>query len=118
MKISILLLYVRIFGRLRYMRYLAYGIGAFTICWAISCFLVIFFQCRPIEAIWNPKGPLNPKGVHGKCIKLFLFLILGSAINSLVDFAILLMPIRPTWNLHLPKAQRISIIGIFSLGSL
>lgn len=112
MKISILLLYVRIFGRLRYMRYLAYGTGAFTMCWAISTFLVLFFQCRPIERIWNPQG------VNGTCIQLFLFLILGSAVNSFVDFAILLMPIRPTWNLHLPKSQRISIIGIFSLGSL
>ena len=112
MKISILLFYVRIFGRLRYVRYLAHGIGSFTICWAIAILIVIFLQCQPMERIWNPFIK------ESSCIQIWLFFIVGSAINSLVDIAILLLPIRPTWNLQMPKAQRISVIGIFSLGSL
>ena len=50
-KISILLLYLRIIARLRYVRNLCYGIGVFTICWAIMIFLIISFQCRPKQFI-------------------------------------------------------------------
>ncbi|KAI4258865.1 MAG: hypothetical protein L6R42_004867, partial [Xanthoria sp. 1 TBL-2021] len=36
-KLSILLLYIRIFGRLRYFKNLAYIIGTFSVCWGYSC---------------------------------------------------------------------------------
>lgn len=110
-KVSILLLHMRIIGRLLYIRHLATATGVFTVFWAIMVFVVVCFQCRPIEFMWN-------KSVSGTCINSWLFFVIGSTINSFTDVAILLRPIRATWNSQMLKAQKLSITGTFSLGSL
>ncbi|KAL8766381.1 MAG: hypothetical protein Q9209_006815 [Squamulea sp. 1 TL-2023] len=110
-KISILLLYIRIFGRLRYFRLLAYIIGIFSICWSVMVILVLSFQCRPVQYIWD-------KSVKGTCINVPLFFILGSAPNVFTDFVLLVLPMPAVWNLHTTKAQKISLTAIFLLGSL
>lgn len=110
-KMSILLLYVQIFRPLRYMRHLAYGIGVFTMCWSIMAILVFCLQCRPVQRIWD-------KAVPGTCINAWLFFVISSAINVVTDFVVLVLPMRATWGLQLPIPQRISVMGIFMLGSL
>ena len=110
-KLSILLLYVQIFRPLRYIRYLAYSIGIFTICWSIMAILVFCLQCRPVQRIWN-------KFVPGTCINAWLFFVISSAINIVTNFVVLVLPMRATWGLQLPIPQRISVMGIFMLGSL
>ncbi|KAI4277415.1 MAG: hypothetical protein LQ337_001796 [Flavoplaca oasis] len=110
-KVSILLLYIRIFGRLRYFRILAYVIGIFSICWGIMVILVCALQCRPVQFIWD-------KSIEGTCINAPLFFIIGSAPNVFTDFVILVLPLPAVWNLHTTRAQKISLSFIFILGSL
>lgn len=110
-KVSILLLYFRIFGRLRYLRLLAYILGIFSICWAIMVVLVCAFQCRPLALIWD-------KTVDGTCINAPLFFILGSAPNVITDFMVLALPMPAVWRLQTTTMQKISLTGIFLLGSL
>ncbi|KAL8675378.1 MAG: hypothetical protein Q9168_000209 [Polycauliona sp. 1 TL-2023] len=110
-KISILLLYIRIFGSLRYFRILAYSIGIFSICWAITVILVCSFQCRPIQYIWD-------RSIKGTCINTTLAFIINSAPNVLTDFVLLVLPLPAVWNLHTTKAQKFSLTVIFLLGSL
>ena len=74
-------------------------------------FMVLCLQCRPLDVFWDDDA-------SGTCIDIWLFNVISSAINSFMDFIILFVPIRPTWNLNLPKAQKIPVIAIFSLGSL
>ncbi|KAL8727053.1 MAG: hypothetical protein Q9166_006296 [cf. Caloplaca sp. 2 TL-2023] len=110
-KISILLLYIRIFGHLRYFKLLAYIIGVFSICWSIMVILVLSFQCRPVQYIWD-------KSIKGTCVNAPLFFIIGSAPNVFTDFALLVLPLPAVWNLHTTRAQKISLTAIFLLGSL
>ena len=110
-KISILLLYVRIFGRLRYMRITAWVIGIFSICWGIMVILVCALQCRPVQYTWD-------KSIQGTCINAPLFFIIGSAPNVFTDFVILALPLHAVWNLQTTKFQKVSLLCIFSLGSL
>ncbi|KAI4234760.1 MAG: hypothetical protein LQ349_003587 [Xanthoria aureola] len=110
-KLSILLLYIRIFGRLRYFKNLAYIIGIFSVCWGIMVILVCALQCRPVQFTWD-------KSVKGTCINAPLFFIIGSAPNVLTDFVLLVLPLPAVWNLHTTRAQKISLTGIFMLGSL
>lgn len=110
-KISILLLYIRIFGRLRYFRILAYIIGIFSICWAIMVIIVCSFQCRPIQILWD-------RNVSGTCINTHLFFILGSAPNVFTDFVLLALPLPAVWSLHTTRVQKVSLTVIFVLGSL
>lgn len=110
-KLSILLLYIRIFGRLRYFKLLAYIIGTFSVCWGIMVILVCALQCRPVQYTWD-------KSIKGTCINAPLFFIIGSAPNVFTDFVLLVLPLPAVWNLHTTRAQKISLTGIFMLGSL
>ncbi|ESZ98065.1 hypothetical protein SBOR_1596 [Sclerotinia borealis F-4128] len=111
-KISILLLYVRIFGSLRYFRILAYGFGGFTFAWAVMVVIVCTFQCLPVAYQWD-------KTIEGgKCIDSWLFFTIGSSFDVLVDLALLILPIPAVWNLQLSVLQKLSVIAIFCLGSL
>ncbi|RAK95953.1 uncharacterized protein BO80DRAFT_417794 [Aspergillus ibericus CBS 121593] len=110
-KSSILLLYIRIFGKVRHFRMTAYALGTFSVCWAIMVLLVIIFQCHPVEKAWAPATP-------GHCINSWLFFVIGSSMNCATDIAILVLPIPSVWRLHLSRMQRVSLVGIFLLGSL
>ncbi|KAL8656811.1 MAG: hypothetical protein Q9226_002549 [Calogaya cf. arnoldii] len=110
-KISILLLYIRIFGSLRYFRILAYIIGIFSICWGIMIILVCSFQCRPVQYSWD-------KSIEGTCINAPLSFIIASALNVFTDFVLLVLPLPAVWNLHTTTSQKISLTVIFLLGSL
>ena len=110
-KISILSLYVRIFGGVTYLRRMAWVLSIFTITWAIMVVLVVAFQCVPSEASCNPK-------VRGRCINFAAFSIAGSVPDVLVDFIMLVLPMPAVWKLQKALAERISLMAIFALGSL
>lgn len=73
--------------------------------------LVVVFQCHPIEFNWN-------RSIPGTCINQLLFFAIGSAPNVITDFAILILPLPAVWALNMRRAQKLSIMGIFLLGSL
>ena len=110
-KISILVLYVRIFGSLRYIRWTAWALGVFTLAWGVAVLLVCAMQCIPIQAVWD-------KTVAGKCINAPVFFIAGSVPDVVVDFIVLALPIAAVWRLQKALAQRIGLIAIFAVGSL
>ncbi|KAL9084334.1 MAG: hypothetical protein Q9159_005293 [Coniocarpon cinnabarinum] len=110
-KISILVLYVRVFGQLRYMRWSAWCLSIFTIAWAIMVILVCSMQCLPIQGIWD-------KTIKAKCIDAPTFFIAGSVPDVVVDFMILVLPIAAVWRLQKTIVERISLMAIFLLGSL
>ncbi|KAL4805509.1 hypothetical protein BDV18DRAFT_20449 [Aspergillus unguis] len=108
-KIAILLLYARIFPN-RGFRIAAYVLGAIAISWAISIVCVSIFQCTPIAKSWNPTLP-------GTCINLKGSFIGNAVPNILTDVAILSLPVGVVWKLQAPLAHRLSVIGLFMLGS-
>lgn len=110
-KLSILLLYIRLFGRLRYIRLWAYWLSIFSVCWGIMVILGCSFQCRPLRFIWD-------KSINGTCINVGLFFILGSAPNVLTDFLVLALPLPAVLALQTSRGQKISLVGIFMLGSM
>ena len=110
-KLSILALYVRIFGSLRYMRVLTWVTAAYSIAWTIMAVLVLTLQCLPISKNWYMDLP-------GHCIDTRVFFFVGSALDLLVFFALLVLPIPPVWNLQSGFHERISVMGIFLIGSL
>ncbi|KAL9110081.1 MAG: hypothetical protein Q9187_008094, partial [Circinaria calcarea] len=110
-KISILLFYTRLFGRLRYIRLWAYWLSVFSVCWGIMVILGCSFQCRPLRFIWD-------KSVNGTCMNVALFFILGSAPNVLTDFMVLVLPLPAVFALQTSRGQKISLAAIFMLGSI
>ncbi|KAH8693343.1 hypothetical protein GQ44DRAFT_744627 [Phaeosphaeriaceae sp. PMI808] len=108
-KISVLLTYRRLFP-LHEVRIALAIITAIVISWWIALLLVYIFQCNPISKAWLP-------WIEGTCINLKASFIGNAIPNILTDVAILCVPIKPVWKLHLRLAQRLSILFMFLLGS-
>ena len=109
-KISILCMYCRIFAVYNF-RLAAWIIGTFTVVWAVTFIFASAFQCTPVARVWDPLIP-------GKCISV-RSLAMGNAIpNIVIDFIILTMPVYQIWHLHMRRAQRVTLMGVFLLGGL
>lgn len=110
-KISVLLSYNRIFGRLKWFRYSLISVGSLTVAWFIGVFFSFIFQCKPIDKAWNPTKP-------GHCIAFKPFVWGNSISNSILDYCVLLLLVVPVLKLQMAPVQKMLLLGTFFLGSL
>ncbi|KAI9678330.1 MAG: hypothetical protein M1817_006276 [Caeruleum heppii] len=110
-KISILLLYRRIFTlRQRGFRIAFWAILVYsTVVWFISFFCALF-QCMPVNYNWD-------RTIPGYCLNVYLFTIVSSVMNILADVLILVMPLPLIWKLYASRANKIVLSFVFLLGS-
>ncbi|KAK5655401.1 hypothetical protein OQA88_5671 [Cercophora sp. LCS_1] len=107
-KISFLLQYYRIFSTAKMRRIITWA-SAFVGLWSVSQLLVTIFTCTPIDKFWSPELP-------GTCIPNLPFWYINAAGNILTDVTVFLVPLPALGSLNLRKAQKIILLGIFSLG--
>lgn len=110
-KLSILAMYLRIFNKRPY-RVISYLIGAVIIAAAIAGVITSLASCRPLSARWDITK------LESHCINLVAFWQGMSVPNIATDLVMLVLPMPPIWQLHLPKSQKIALTGVLILGSL
>jgi len=111
-KLSILLLYRRIFTMLNKIFQIGWWIlMCGSIAWFLLTLIIAFVQCRPLSSNWTT----NP---NDACDHPYSLAILSGILNVINDFFILLLPAPVIWNLQVPAKQRFAVLGIFALGSL
>jgi len=109
-KLSILLLYRRIFTTNNpHFKYALYSIASILVGWAVAGFFSTVFQCWPVHTIWDHTGD--------ECIDLVPALVALATINTLLNGAVLILPLPMLWNLRISLQQKIGVCGIFVLGS-
>lgn len=113
-KLSILLLYLRIFVPNRKADMFTF-VGVHAILWPTLLFYVIhtffvIFICTPREKLWNPTIQ------HGHCLDITAHFKSTGVFNVITNFAILILPIRSVWKLQLPLKKKIGICTIFATG--
>lgn len=109
-KISILLLYCRIFPDRRFHRWV-YAMGAFVVAYSIAAFFAFLFQCVPLAAGWD-------LSVQGTCINIGAAFTAFGAINVITDAAILAMPLPQLWRLNTTTARKVQLVAVFLTGGL
>jgi hypothetical protein len=108
-KVSILLLYRRLFTPFLHIATLVVGL---IICaWCISGVLVTSLQCDPISAVWDFE-------LDADCIDPVAFSLAIALSGVLTDLIVLVLPLQMVWRLHLPIRKKLVLSVIFSLGSL
>jgi hypothetical protein len=118
-KLSIISLYFRVFPR-NQSPDSARSIFSFTllatavvviILWVCSIFAIIF-TCIPVRAAWDYTI------TDAKCYPVVNFFYVAAAFNIATDLLLCFLPLPALWTLSMPKAQRIVICILFSLGTL
>ncbi|KAK3367649.1 hypothetical protein B0H63DRAFT_565578 [Podospora didyma] len=110
-KASILVMYCRIFPT-RFMKKSSYIIGIIVGLWWFSTILATLFQCQPVQRAYNPFMQ------EGSCFNISRLFVGNSIVNIITDIMIIVLPAHEVWQLHLPRAQKLAIGGVFVLGFL
>lgn len=110
-KISILLLYRRIFAPtvLRVISTATIWILSLVI---IAKILLVSFVCRPFAANWNQNIP------GAECLNMQAVSSWSTLPNIITDVGMLLLPVPVVWSLHTKLQTKIQLTFTFALGSL
>ena len=112
-KLSILLLYLRIFvtakGSKTY--YAIHFIIWFNFLFYLANLPTEIWTCIPREKIWDPT-------IDGKCLDNDAIIVTGGVINVVSDFGILLIPLVSIGRLQMPRAKKIGVMAVFATGFL
>lgn len=109
-KISILLLFLRIFPAKQF-RMMVYGVMAFVVTYGVASIVATIVQCSPVARIWDKAFP-------GSCIDLTVFWYANAAASIVGDFLTLILPIPVVKQLQLPPRQKMGLMLVFAVGSL
>ena len=111
-KISILLLYRRIFDTLKF-RTATMIVGIACVSWLIAALLCLAFQCHTEAERYNSASLFSDQCMD---LKSYWAAVAGS--NMGLDLVILCMPLCMVWNLKLAIRQKVALTGVFALGAL
>ncbi|KAL4776722.1 hypothetical protein BDW60DRAFT_174472 [Aspergillus nidulans var. acristatus] len=109
-KISLLLQYLRIFPsyKFRIVCYIVMGIVIAYSTWAI---VSGFVNCVPVAKFWDRELP-------GHCLSFEALWFFNASMNIATDLTLLILPMPLITQLHLPKRQKLALMGVFALGGL
>lgn len=112
-KVAILALYSRLFpDTIRWFQWSVRGLIAFMFTHGLLFFLLVVFQCLPIESIWN-------KTIIGKCLPVTAVIgFLGAGLSIAEDFIILFLPLHQLWKLQMDTRKKVGLILLLCVGSL
>lgn len=109
-KISILLLYLRIFPNKKFQLFTK-GFIVFMAIHTLLFFFVTTFQCLPVQSIWDVS-------IKGNCLNLNDIIYAGGALSIFEDLVVILLPIKQLMALSFSTKKRCALAFMFSLGSL
>ena len=107
-KLSLLLLYKRIFSFNRFAR-LIHAAIALLLTYNLAFVFTGIFGCSPPSVYWTGQG---------HCDNLWASAIAFNVLNILMIITIWVMPIPMLWRIQLPKGQKIALSFIFLLALL
>lgn len=113
MKLSILLMYNRLFSVSRsFRRQIAILFGIVIGFW-IGCTVANLLDCVPIEYTW-----INSLADPRYCFNYNIFWFASGICEAFIDVMIIMLPVRVVLGLQLNRKQKIAVSSVFLLGAL
>ena len=108
-KLSALMLYVRIFNIDRSFRAACWVLGILISCWRIILIVVPWTFCHPARKTVDPF-------ISGTCAESPKWFLATAFINAFLDLTILILPMPIAWRLNMKRERKISVSIAFLLG--
>lgn len=109
-KISIMLLYLRIFTSRKF-HIATWMCIAFVAMIAIANTLVAIFACTPVQSFYN-------REIAVRCIDEVAWYWSTAVLNIVTDVIILILPLPVLWSVQMSLSRKIAISILFMLGGL
>lgn len=110
-KMSILILYLRLFAVNRTFRYITWSMMFFVCGYLMANLWTQIFGCSPRSKYWEP-------GTPGHCINYTRAGLAYGSMNIISDLLILILPIPLVWQLKLSRREKVGISVIFMSGTM
>ena len=109
-KLCTLTFYRRIFSSTSVLfRNVLFGISVVVGSFTLAVLLLTIFQCTPIRKFWDA----DDDDEAGHCIDPLTNLLITGAINTVLDFIVVLLPVPLLWRLRTTVQQRGVLTAIF-----
>lgn len=111
-KVSILLLYMRLFFPIGVDQKGTFWRVIQVVLWmnvlyTVSLVLVLALQCVPSGRPWG-----------SSCTNQWLVLVFASIVNIVSDLAVFLVPVASVWNLQMSRRKKWAVVSLFAFGTL
>jgi hypothetical protein len=110
-RLSVIMLYYRLFSVRRRLTYGLIALGVISICWVIQMYIGTIFVCLPVKAAFDAT-------VKGKCVNAQLAYVITNCIDTALDLALLILPIPVIMKMTLPMTEKIGIAATFLAGGM
>lgn len=114
-KQSVLTFLLRLAGTKPAVRTAVWITAVFNATEMVAVFLVVIFQCTPVEAAWKPE--MVSEG-RAHCINSIAFGLATGALTILTDLCTLALPIYIFFGLNINRRTKFALIFVFLLGFL
>ncbi|KAJ5382533.1 hypothetical protein N7517_000444 [Penicillium concentricum] len=108
-KMSILLLYLRIFIQ-RWFRITCYVLLVIITSYMVAAFFASVFQCTPVARAWD-------KTISGSCIHITTNWYANAGFSIATDIIILALPMHPLYKSKIQPRRKIALMLVFALGA-
>ena len=107
-KLTIFILYIEIFGSIRWLRLSAFIGALFTGMVYLGSMIVFLVFCSPFVVEWTSQ----------RCHRAAPFLASVGVVNFVSDLFLIVLPLPAVWNLQLPRKKKVAISVIFMTGTV
>ncbi|KAI1813952.1 hypothetical protein GGS20DRAFT_442254 [Poronia punctata] len=111
-KLSILLLYRRLFWIDASFRRQVLFLIVVVVCFWIGTVVADLLSCIPLEWTWN-NSHQDPR----YCFNYNIYWLISGIIEAVIDILIILLPIRVVLNLQLNQSKKIAVMAVFLIGA-
>lgn len=108
-KVCIILLYLRIFNKIRWFRWACWFLLGSVASYCLASVMATVFQCSPIERSFD-------KSIDGHCVNNSQFWYANAGFSIATDIIILLLPMPLVYQLQVPMPQKVALMAVFALG--
>ncbi|KAK3677324.1 hypothetical protein LTR78_002862 [Recurvomyces mirabilis] len=115
-KISVLLFYRRLVKDTyaKVWKFAVIGAIVFTALWTLAFLFLLIFNCSPTEAYWRSFKPTYTRPYN--CVDTTIVNLLAGIFAIISDFYAVVLPCMMTRRFDLPRAQKLALNGLFSIG--
>ncbi|KAG4436210.1 hypothetical protein IFR05_008306 [Cadophora sp. M221] len=93
-----------------------WSIVGFLITFTFACWGTLIFWCLPIKAFWDVSLPRLPTTHCYPQVHFTNISLMNTSFNMFTDVLLATLPVHVIWNLQINRRQKISLIGVLSLG--
>jgi hypothetical protein len=115
-KVSVLILYLRVFGNLLWIRVACIAGMVIVVGYHASITISFGAMCAPTPALGYDRFGFLAAFVSEPCVRSRILVVIQGVGNVAIDLFLMLLPLPVVWNLQMPLKRKLQTSAMFLIG--